>query len=157
MNYNPSMILQSPHDFVDLFQKEEESVCTGEDQKLKSLNHEHVQKINEWIKALRSKKYYQINYNLRTEDGYCCLGVGCDVIDGTAWHMCSSPIESYSYIYRNGKEEKKFMPESIYKQYGLTEYLVKFMATMNDMHRKNFEFIADFLEVIVQRYGVDVK
>ena len=33
-----------------------------------------------WIKALRSDKYEQTQNNLRNVNGYCCLGVLCDVI-----------------------------------------------------------------------------
>ena len=33
-----------------------------------------------WVEALRSGKYEQIQSNLRTNYGYCCLGVLCDVI-----------------------------------------------------------------------------
>ena len=33
-----------------------------------------------WIEALRSGKYEQTQNNLRDVNGYCCLGVLCDVI-----------------------------------------------------------------------------
>ena len=33
-----------------------------------------------WIEALRSGKYAQGKGALQTEDGYCCLGVACEVI-----------------------------------------------------------------------------
>lgn len=38
------------------------------------------QRIKElWIKALRSGEYTQSHHALRTESGYCCLGVLCDL------------------------------------------------------------------------------
>ena len=45
-----------------------------------------------WVKALRSGKYEQIQSNLRTKHGYCCLGVLCDVImketgSETTWEL----------------------------------------------------------------------
>ena len=38
-----------------------------------------------WVKALRSGQYQQTHGQLRTEEGYCCLGVLCDVMDPTQW------------------------------------------------------------------------
>lgn len=32
-----------------------------------------------WITALRSEKYSQTKGNLRDDEGYCCLGVLCDL------------------------------------------------------------------------------
>lgn len=32
-----------------------------------------------WIKALKSKKYKQGKAALKTEEGFCCLGVLCDL------------------------------------------------------------------------------
>lgn len=32
-----------------------------------------------WVAALRSKEFQQTYNRLRTEAGYCCLGVGCEV------------------------------------------------------------------------------
>jgi hypothetical protein len=32
-----------------------------------------------WVAALRSGEYQQTTGNLRTENGFCCLGVLCDL------------------------------------------------------------------------------
>jgi len=40
-----------------------------------------------WVRALRSGKYIQTSGALRTEDGYCCLGVLCDVYDSENWTL----------------------------------------------------------------------
>lgn len=32
-----------------------------------------------WVEALRSGKYRQVKGRLKTVDGYCCLGVACEV------------------------------------------------------------------------------
>lgn len=37
----------------------------------------------EWIDVLRSGKYKQTRDTLRDQDGYCCLGVACDIFDGS--------------------------------------------------------------------------
>lgn len=36
-------------------------------------------KQTEWIRRLRSGEYTQITHNLRTEHGYCCLGVATEM------------------------------------------------------------------------------
>lgn len=44
--------------------------------------------INRWLAvaaALRSGKYPQIQRALRNRDGFCCLGVACDLIDPFGW------------------------------------------------------------------------
>lgn len=38
-----------------------------------------------WIEALLSDKYPQTRGVLRSDRGYCCLGVACDLIDPTGW------------------------------------------------------------------------
>ena len=38
-----------------------------------------------WVRALRSGKYTQATGALRTDDGFCCLGVLCDVYDSDKW------------------------------------------------------------------------
>lgn len=35
--------------------------------------------MRKWVKALRSGKYKQAQGALQTRDGYCCLGVLCDI------------------------------------------------------------------------------
>lgn len=32
-----------------------------------------------WTRALRSGEYKQAKYKLQSSDGYCCLGVACDI------------------------------------------------------------------------------
>ena len=39
--------------------------------------HEYVK--NKWVEALRSGKYKQGRGKLNSENGYCCLGVLCEV------------------------------------------------------------------------------
>lgn len=38
-----------------------------------------------WVAALRSGAYEQGRNQLRTANGYCCLGVLCDLIDPDGW------------------------------------------------------------------------
>ncbi len=39
-----------------------------------------------WLAALRSGQYPQARGRLRSSDGYCCLGVLCDIVDPTQWN-----------------------------------------------------------------------
>lgn len=54
-----------------------------------------------WIEALRSGKFKQAQGRLKTENGYCCLGVLCELhrreVGGTEWKRYSS--EEGKYIY----------------------------------------------------------
>lgn len=38
-----------------------------------------------WVEALRSGKYPQARGHLRTDSGYCCLGVALDLINPNNW------------------------------------------------------------------------
>lgn len=40
---------------------------------------------DKWLKALRSGEYSQTSCTLKDSDGFCCLGVLCDVIDPNGW------------------------------------------------------------------------
>jgi hypothetical protein len=44
------------------------------------------ERVRGWIAALRSGRYQQTREALRTEQGFCCLGVACDVHDPRGWH-----------------------------------------------------------------------
>lgn len=44
-----------------------------------------------WVAALRSGRYPQTWGALRTSEGYCCLGVLCDVRDPSLWKPFERP------------------------------------------------------------------
>jgi len=65
----------------------------------------------EWLEALRSGKYPQVQGTLKgltedEEEGYCCLGVFCSVVLGEEPELCvfedfcleEGPTETYSEI-----------------------------------------------------------
>jgi len=59
-----------------------------------------------WVRALRSGKYFQASGALRTEDGYCCLGVLCDVYDSSNWTLATDEYlgdESIEWHYATHK------------------------------------------------------
>jgi hypothetical protein len=39
----------------------------------------------DWVDALLSGNYKQTQKHLRDSNGFCCLGVACDVYDPTKW------------------------------------------------------------------------
>ena len=87
-----------------------------------------------WIKALRSGKYPQATNGLRTETGYCCLGVLCDLIDPSKWN-------DLRYDGRGA-----YVPGSTRELIGLSDADENKLAAMNDNERKSFEQIAAYIE-----------
>lgn len=41
----------------------------------------------QWVKALRSGKYQQTKQYLHTDEGFCCLGVACDMQVHNLWEQ----------------------------------------------------------------------
>lgn len=77
-----------------------------------------------WTAALRSGKYKQTESWLRTSDGFCCLGVLCDLYlqenpeSGCQWEKLPGP---YEFQYRDGEyfgEEGEFLPNPVRKWAG---------------------------------------
>jgi hypothetical protein len=58
-----------------------------------------------WVAALRSGQYTQATGKLRTDSGFCCLGVLCDIYDGEEWTTHSdidddgNEMETESWYY----------------------------------------------------------
>lgn len=69
-----------------------------------------------WVKALLSDKYSQDTSYLKTDDGFCCLGVICD-IEGVEW---SEETKSGERGYMFGKEgEAEGLNVALMERYGL--------------------------------------
>lgn len=43
------------------------------------MDEQQIHNTRKWIAALRSGGYVQDHESLKTDDGYCCLGVACDI------------------------------------------------------------------------------
>jgi hypothetical protein len=111
-----------------------------------------------WIEALRSGEYAQGRLALRTDDGYCCLGVLCDLAakagvvewlgddeDEEPWdgkYLCYAPDDF-------NERENLVLPDSVAAWAGLEDKAPKvedrWLATLND-HGKTFAEIADMIE-----------
>jgi len=76
-----------------------------------------------WIDALRSGKYDQGSEKLRSVQGYCCLGVLCDLYSqeqDSEWEfrgIAETNLQPQDYWYFDGESE--FLPESVKEWAGL--------------------------------------
>ena len=117
------------------------------------MNIEEVQRQNrqEWVTALRSGDYKQTSGILRDENGYCCLGVACDLYDSTKWVkvVIDGGVE-YEYMGDNA-----VLPDEIQLHYGLSyrtgSFRVNERLPSNSLIEENddstpFSTIADIIE-----------
>lgn len=88
-----------------------------------------------WIAALRSGEYKQTKGHLHDENGYCCLGVLCEVTQPEDWN-------GFHFDgYPNGEEFREF--------FGLNPREETVLIHMNDgfeQPQKPFSAIADWIE-----------
>lgn len=110
----------------------------------------------EWVTALRSGKYAQTTGKLHTEEGFCCLGVYCDLRSPESWGK-SSPNTAFYFWRREGSVS--FLPSVFQQELGinqagdLRENLVTRDSSfgtdnllgLNDYGHANFDQIADFI------------
>lgn len=69
-------------------------------------NPEAQQRVRDWIKALRSGNYQQGESALHLKgDGYCCLGVACDLFDNTRWAPGDVPRQRLGLLRVRGGTE----------------------------------------------------
>jgi hypothetical protein len=119
--------------------------------------------IRKWVTALRSEKYPQSDSYLRTADGYCCLGVLCDISGLGEW---SEPRQvpgvrfSHSYLATDLWQHQgpgiTLLPPEVIKWAGFdTGNPVVYYdfngishpaAGVNDSEGLSFNEIADYLE-----------
>ena len=100
-----------------------------------------------WLNALRSGEYQQTQERLRKEDGFCCLGVLCDLYikeNNVEWEI----DEDDRYRY-----EKHFtvLPPSVVGWAGVEDsnpYVNGGIGTLSGLNDKGFTFneIADLIE-----------
>lgn len=113
-----------------------------------------------WLVALRSGDYMQGNDVLRTKaDGYCCLGVLCNVIDPTRWQLAPKYDHYYAYRFGDGDDtrlDSTEIPTNDRDWYGISFDNMNQLMVMNDGGRlrpddsvilsQTFEQIADWIE-----------
>lgn len=111
-----------------------------------------------WLEALRSKQYSQTKGKLKTEDGYCCLGVLCDLYlkeHSKEWKS-SDFIEEDEVLSYEIDSCDTLPPESVIEWAELPcdnpgvmieerDYVTD-LSELNDSLNKNFEEIAAYIE-----------
>lgn len=107
-----------------------------------------------WVDALRSGKYAQDREYLKTDKGYCCLGVlakVCEILnpDGT---INSPSCPQWDYPMNTGFRDKETLPYEVSRELGLDKILgdcaiTERLMEMNDAQNKSFAEIADWIEV----------
>ena len=111
-----------------------------------------------WLEALRSGEYKQTTENLQDNNGFCCLGVLCDLHAkerGMDWVRLNDNYELYG--------EAQTLPLSVQEWAGLDNDVVgmvdfeyerdgvmyvtsESLPELNDTWDKNFNEIADLIE-----------
>ncbi len=84
-----------------------------------------------WANALRSGKYKQITRRLKRDDGYCCLGVACEVYPSKAH-------DSWRGDVGLGQAMTEFL--------GLSGTQISRLVSFNDDHGFSFDRIADIID-----------
>lgn len=97
-----------------------------------------------WIEALRSGRYPQGRYGLRSRAGaYCCLGVLCDVSGMGEWVDHKSGRLAYAY---RGDVNAGSIPSAMLNAIGMGHDRPGYFILMNDQERQDFAKIADWIE-----------
>lgn len=97
-----------------------------------------------WIEALRSGEYKQTKDYLHTAEGYCCLGVLCEVWNEGRWEP-----GALNDVYRFAYEDDKFagfLNDAVCDALGLDSAQMRTLADMNDRKDKLFAEIAAYIE-----------
>lgn len=95
-----------------------------------------------WVEALRSGKYVQAKGRLRRDDGFCCLGVLCDISGEGHWAATTETgIQQYEHA---GYRSVMYLPPMLKTHYRLSDAL-ELLMEMNDTDR-TFSEIADYIE-----------
>ena len=91
-----------------------------------------------WVSALRSGEYKQSKSYLKSDFGYCCLGVGCKLKGHEDFELFGKPYPSVKML-------SEVFQYSEHYQLNMYAYL----ASLNDSG-KSFEEIADWIEKNVE-------
>jgi hypothetical protein len=80
---------------------------------------EYAERRERWAQALESGKYAQAAYQLRSANGYCCLGVACDLYikeQGGEWEPMKREPGSYQF-----KTATAVLPPSVKNWLGIRD------------------------------------
>jgi hypothetical protein len=107
-----------------------------------------------WIAALRSGKYQQTTGRLRDSNGFCCLGVLCDLSAKAGIGRWDADLPNW--FDTGGAGESVVLPQAVVDWAGMASYSPEIdlvaLATYNDGDAQNeikphsFTEIADLIE-----------
>jgi len=101
-----------------------------------------------WVSALRSGDYQQGQNYLRTDNGFCCLGVLCDLYikeNNVEWNLANN---GQNYEFQN---KESHLPSSVVGWAGVEDsnpYVNGGIGTLSGLNDKGFTFneIAGLIE-----------
>ena len=118
-------------------------------------NEEQAAHRRELVKALRSGRYRQARLALHYEDGFCCLGVACDISGLGEWRA-GFPSRDQAYVVDERGSSETRLPEAVMRYYGFsgpeggrfTEYSGGHRVTLSGLNDAgaSFDKIADVIE-----------
>jgi hypothetical protein len=99
------------------------------------LNGSFSERREAWASALESGEYKQAQGSLRTEEGFCCLGVACDLFQPEGWHA----DQERRYMYN--KHNYAMPPQAVRDFFKISQEEADYLASRND-DRESFREIA---------------
>jgi len=105
--------------------------------------------VEKWVEALESGEFEQTQVSLKDEDGYCCLGVACDIYrreTGDGEWVWDEDFNSYAFVTEEDRPNAAVLPESVRKWLGASSAAVRIGSwsaiDMNDELGYDFKGIA---------------
>lgn len=118
------------------------------------MNKPTKEQIEQWVSALRSGKYKQTKGALQNQDGYCCLGVACDLFIPQYKLDCFTNLDGSLEITGEMPRHQQHAPDwlrEISDDFNLLTGCP--ITTLNDgsckdIQQLTFDEIADLLEAV---------
>jgi hypothetical protein len=98
-----------------------------------------------WLEALRSGKYIRTAGELRSPtNGYCCLGVLCDIYDPSKWKQTRG---WYTYSSRDGESSMAYLIQEVRDWSKLSKANQHTLSNINDSPDSiEFDRVIDYIE-----------
>lgn len=120
---------------------------------MEKIKKEVPQRVQEWIKDLRSGEFSQCRNELQLQDSYCCLGVACKTyerLEGSEELQKDIFGELVGLSLINQEAVLKYFNfkhvAGMFDRSNTTEAPSSFLVDLNDDYEWSFEQIADFVE-----------
>lgn len=100
-----------------------------------------------WIEALHSGKYQQAYGKLRRNDGFCCLGVACDIYNHDQWRATSADYWLTNSRGGSSPGAGDIPTDALaVLEYGNDGSAMTTLIHLNDIVRQTFPQIANWIE-----------